>query len=190
MATPIGDLVVRFGANTAGYERGVGRVQTVTQKWTSRLRGVNRNLQSYNQAVAKAGQGTNRLGGFMGSLKSQFVGFAAAAVGVYTVLNKIRQAITGVEKVNQELASSFAIMGNISDEMKEKLKNQAFDAAYATKFGADEAGKAYFYLTSAGLDAQSSLMSLSTVAKSSSRSTIAAILLGDASGPSRAKCAQ
>ena len=165
MATPIGDLVVRFGAQTAGYERGCARMRSQTQKWTSQIRGVSKNLGAYNNAIGKTALKTSALDKVTAGLGQQFMGLAAASMGVYAAMNLVRGAIMGVEKVNQELASSFAIMGNISDEMKDKLKNQAFDVAYSTKFGADEAAKSYFYLTSAGLDAQSSLMALPKVAK-------------------------
>ena len=63
------------------------------------------------------------------------------------------------------MTQSTAIMGNLSDDMKTKMSDAAREMARTTTFSATEAAKSFYFLASAGLDAESSIMALPKVAK-------------------------
>lgn len=63
------------------------------------------------------------------------------------------------------MTQSLAIMGNVSDEMRVAMSDAARKMAKETTFSATQAAQSYFYLASAGLDAQQSVLALPKVAK-------------------------
>lgn len=70
---------------------------------------------------------------------------------------------TGMD-FEKAMTSSLAIMGDVSDEMREKMERAARDVAKTTRFTANQAAQSYFYLASAGLDAAQSIEALPIVA--------------------------
>lgn len=63
------------------------------------------------------------------------------------------------------MTKSTAIMGDLTDVMKEDMRNAAREMAKTTSFSAVEAADSYFFLASAGLDAKSSIAALPTVSQ-------------------------
>jgi TP901 family phage tail tape measure protein len=89
-------------------------------------------------------------------------GIGAAAVGAVTGI-----AIAGIKSFadfDSKLQQSVAIMGDVSDAMRDDMANAAREVAKATTFSAAEAAESYFFLASAGLDAEASIAALPTVA--------------------------
>jgi len=68
------------------------------------------------------------------------------------------------EEFGQAMNSSLAIMKGVTTELRAEMKATAFDVAYRTKFSMKEAADAYYYLASAGLDAQRSLKAMPVTA--------------------------
>lgn len=60
---------------------------------------------------------------------------------------------------------SLAIMGDVSESMRTRMADGAREMAKQTTFSAQEAAESYFFLASAGLDAEQSLLALPRVAK-------------------------
>lgn len=108
----------------------------------------------------KMGLARRALQGLKGAAASTIGAFAPLAGGML-----FAGMVRGAEQFNQKMNNSLAIMGNVSDEMKKKMEETAFDVARTTKFGAGEAAEAYFFLASAGLDAEQSLASMGRVAE-------------------------
>jgi len=65
---------------------------------------------------------------------------------------------------DQTMTNSLAIMGDVSDAMRNDLEMTAREVAKTTKFSATQAAEAYFFLASAGLDAAQSMEALPRVA--------------------------
>lgn len=135
MAT-IGSLAINVLARTGAFSRGMGKVR-------GELRGF-----------GKLGRGLNVLLGPVG------VGLAGVGAAGFSVAKGI-QAATGFQS---KLANSLAIMGDVSGETRDKMVKAAQDVAFSTKFSASDAAEAYFFLASAGLDAEASLAALPKVA--------------------------
>lgn len=69
------------------------------------------------------------------------------------------------EQLNRSMTRSLAIMGDVSKAMRGEMRQAAIDVAKTTNFSASQAADAYYYLASAGLDAQQSLAAMPKVAK-------------------------
>jgi TP901 family phage tail tape measure protein len=100
--------------------------------------------------------------GLQGSVKSLGKNFAiaGAAIGGFAAVS-----IKAFADFDASLTKSTAIMGDVSNEMRQQMSTAARDVAKATTFSAEQAAEAYFFLASAGLDAQSSIAALPQVAK-------------------------
>ncbi len=100
-----------------------------------------------------------------GSLVTSFAGsIAKLAAGVGAGLG-LRSAIQQADAFQVAMTNSLAIMGNVSQAMREDMVTAAQAVAMQTRFSAKEAAEAYFFLASAGLDAAQSIGALPTVAK-------------------------
>ena len=66
---------------------------------------------------------------------------------------------------DQAMTNSLAIMGNLSDSMKNDMTKAAREVAKTTTYSAKQAGEAYYFLASAGMSAATSLQALPKVAK-------------------------
>ena len=114
------------------------KLDTVGQKSTFVLRGMDKAATQLAQSFMKAGLGAAALGGFA---VKQFANFDAA-------LNK-----------------SLAIMGDVSESMSQDMADAARQMAKQSTFSATEAAESYFFLASAGLSAEQSIKALPVVTK-------------------------
>ena len=77
--------------------------------------------------------------------------------------------VTGVAKVfadfDQAMTESTAIMGDVSDAMRNKMAEAAKQMSEESTFAAKELAQSYFFLASAGLDAEQSIAALPVVTK-------------------------
>jgi len=77
--------------------------------------------------------------------------------------------VTGVVKAyadfDKSMTESTAIMGDVSDTMRKKMAEAAKDMSEASTFAAKDLAQAYFYLASAGMDAEQSIAALPAVTK-------------------------
>lgn len=98
------------------------------------------------------------------------IGFAAIGARLVATAASVTTAI-GVASVkafadfDAAMTKSTAIMGNVSAAMEQDMSNAAREVAKTTTFSAEEAAEAYFFLASAGLDAQASVAALPQVAQ-------------------------
>lgn len=66
---------------------------------------------------------------------------------------------------DKAMKNSLAIMGDVSTEMKDKMEEAAKTVSTTTTYSAKQAAEAYYFLASAGLDAQQSIAAMPQVAK-------------------------
>lgn len=98
---------------------------------------------------------TDKVGVF--AKKALKIGAAAtAAVGVASV--------KAFANFDQAMTESVAIMGDVSDTMRQDMADAAREVGKTTKFSASEAAESYFFLASAGMDAEQSIAALPQVA--------------------------
>ncbi|WP_226040838.1 phage tail tape measure protein [Natrinema sp. DC36] len=65
---------------------------------------------------------------------------------------------------DQNMQKSIAVMGDVDEAMREDLEQTAQEVANTTTHSADQAAQSYYYLASAGLDAQESMAAMPQVA--------------------------
>lgn len=85
------------------------------------------------------------------------VGAAVAAIAV--------KSVQEFAKFDAALTQSKAIMGDLSEVMEKDMADAARAVAKATTFSAEESAKSFFFLASAGLDAEASISALPKVAQ-------------------------
>jgi TP901 family phage tail tape measure protein len=90
---------------------------------------------------------------------------ANAAAGGLAVLGAATVAsIKAFADFDAEMTKSLAIMGNVSDSLRDEMADAAREVAKTTTFSANEAAEAYFFLASAGLSAADSIAAMPQVA--------------------------
>ncbi len=97
-------------------------------------------------------------GGIGGAFRKGALIGGAAIVGLGVV------AVKAFAGFDDAMTKSLAIMGDVSDEMRDRMETAARDVAKATLFSAEQAAESYFFLASAGLDAAQSIEALPKVA--------------------------
>jgi TP901 family phage tail tape measure protein len=96
-------------------------------------------------------------------------GFAAIGLKAAAVTAQLAGAI-GVGAVRQfanfdaAMQQSVAIMGDLSETMRKDMSDAAREVAKTTTFSAEQAAESYFFLASAGLNAEQSIAALPQVA--------------------------
>src|SRR6056297_1964772 len=89
----------------------------------------------------------------------------AAAAATAAVAGIAAASVREFAKFDSALNKSISIMGNVSDTLQEDMANTAREVAKSTTFSAEEAAEAYFFLASAGLDAEQQIAALPQVAQ-------------------------
>src|SRR6056297_3369167 len=85
---------------------------------------------------------------------------ALAALGAAGAVAAVRE----FAKFDAKMTESVAIMGNVSDALREDLASAAREVAQQTAFSAEQAAESFYFLASAGLDAEQSIAALPQVA--------------------------
>lgn len=100
--------------------------------------------------------------GWMAAGRVATMAFAAAGVGVAAAVGVSVKAFADFEAALNE---SWAIMGDVSQEQKDKMADAARAIAKETTFSAEQAASAFYYLASAGLTADQAISALPITAK-------------------------
>lgn len=129
--------------------------------------------KSYSRGMRSAAQDTRGLLGDLGKVEGAGVrlagrlGTAAAATGLAIAAGIGTGVVASIREFSQfdaKMTESLAIMGDVSEGMKSAMSDAAREIGTTTKFSADEAAEAYYFLASAGLDAAQSIDALPQVA--------------------------
>lgn len=158
--------VYRLTMDASGMRRGAAEAGAALQTVERSTSGATRAVTAAGTAAAASGTSWQRMGQYVtthsrgieqaGKLINRTIG-----VGMVGAVAAGSAAFVGFDSA---MTKSTAIMGNLSDEMRNKMERAARDVALATLFSANEAAEAYYYLASAGLDAAASVEALPAVA--------------------------
>lgn len=110
----------------------------------------------YDQGV-KAAEGSLKK---FGQFAAKSAAAASAAVAGIAVVS-----VKAFGDFDAALNKSISIMGDVSESLRTDMSDAAREVAKNTTFSAEEAADAYFFLASAGLDAQQSIAAMPQVAK-------------------------
>ena len=89
---------------------------------------------------------------------------AGLVAGAFALAKGISESIQAFADFDDKMAQSLAIMQTTTDQ-QESMKQKAMEVSRATRISASDSAEAYFFLASAGLDAEQSIAALPQVAK-------------------------
>ena len=118
------------------------------------------------EGAAEADRISGRFSTSVGPKLAKGLAIGTAAVGALSAaaLGATVATVKMAAKFEASMSQSLAIMGDVSDQMRKEMADAAREVAKTTTYSADQAAKAYFYLASAGLDAQQSIAAMPKVA--------------------------
>ena len=138
MSTAIGDLVARLGMDARGFRKGAAGA-------TTSLRGMGVTAGVTAAIVNKS--------------------MDAIVAGFRRVTRAARDFGAAGLDFNASMRSSLAIMSGVTEEAESRMNAAAFSAARDTGQSASDMARSYFYLASAGMDAEQSIAALPQVAR-------------------------
>lgn len=121
------------------------------EKLNKNLNNLDKTAKQVSNKLAIAGKKVERVGVNLTKLTAPIAVAGAAIIKFGADFDKA-------------MTNSLAIMGDVSDSMKNDMEKAARDVAKTTKFSAKEAAESYYFLASAGLDAAKSIEALPRVA--------------------------
>jgi TP901 family phage tail tape measure protein len=118
-------------------------------------------------ATNKTGRAFKQIIGSTDTLKGKIaaVGKLAAVSAAAGLAVFAAKGVKSFLQFDDAMTQSLAIMGEVSGPMREQMETAAREVGKTTRFGASQAAEAYFFLASAGLDAQQSVAAMPQVAK-------------------------
>lgn len=93
------------------------------------------------------------------------VAAATAAAATAAVAGVAAAGIKEFAKFDAALNQSTSIMGDVSEALRDDMAQTAREVAKSTTFSAEQAAESFFFLASAGLDAEASIAAMPQVAK-------------------------
>lgn len=106
------------------------------------------------------GSATALLGRFRGAL-----GAASAGLVAFAGVKGLAGATQAFARFDQKMTESQAIMGDLTNTQMANMQQAAIDVSTVTDKSASEAAESFFFLASAGLDAEQSISALPQVAQ-------------------------
>ena len=137
--TEVARLRAVLTASTGSFNAKMAGAASATERFADKVQGVGRRTQSFGASMTRNVSAP-----------------AAAAVGA---------SVLAFANFDDKMAQSAAIMGDVSAEMRGQMEQTARTVAKETTVSAEEAAESFFFLASAGLDAQQSVDALPQVAK-------------------------
>lgn len=116
--------------------------------------------QGFERGIANVRRGVRGLTPSIGALTTS-LGGVGGTVGLGGAVVSLGSRF---EMLNRSMNRSLSIMGNVSGAMRQKMTQAAIDVSEVTNASATDAANAYFYLASAGLDANQALAAMPQVA--------------------------
>lgn len=99
------------------------------------------------------------------TMAGSMLGLAGGFTAVTSASLLMGRAFSRTNQFQQDMANSTAIMTDLTDGLRRKMEDATRVMSFETRFSANEGAKAFYYLASAGLDAQQSIAALPQVAR-------------------------
>ncbi len=154
-------VIIDIVARTSGAQKGVAGLQRNMSSLNKGSVKANKSLGGISKSTASAKRGLGSLVGGAGGAGLAMTGVGAAVLATGAI---IKGSVGAFASFDDKMNQSVAIMGDVSDAMRNDMSMAAREMAKTTRFSADEAAESYFFLASAGLDAEQSIAALPAVA--------------------------
>ena len=130
----------------------VGHLQLKKDKWNQAISDVKADQRSLSGLVLRNSQQFKQMGRAMTVAGAAILGTMGLMVKAYATFDK-------------SMTTSLAIMGDVSPSMRKEMAKTAKQLSTESTFAAEKLAKSYFFLASAGMDAEQSIKALPVVAK-------------------------
>ena len=150
-----GDVIFEIGTDETKFARGIRSAREKAQQLSGEFGKLGKKIES-----SLKGADFERLGTQLTSVGKKLTLGLTAPIAAFGALT-----IKAFGDFDQAMTESTAIMGKLSDEMKNRMTDAAKEIAKQTTFSATEAAESFFFLASAGLSAEQSIAALPRVAK-------------------------
>ena len=138
------------------------------EKVVTKLEHIDSNIKKHGKSGQDSGKKVEsaytRMRSVLGSVDK-----IAAGLGVtFGIIGAVRWANSQIDATltfEKAMQQSLSIMGDVSEAMRGEMTEAAREVGRTTTFSATQAGEAYFFLASAGLDAKQSIGALPLVTK-------------------------
>lgn len=131
------------------------RARTLVIQFVGETRGLQKSINDIGKQTTTMGK----------IEKAGKAAFTALALGAGAVAGGLAFSVKAFGDFESALNESFAIMGPLTDAMKNDMAAAARKVATETTFSAEEAASAFYYLASSGMDAAQSVAALPQVAQ-------------------------
>jgi len=120
----------------------------------------------WNQSIKKVKEDQKSLSGLVLRNSKSFATMGRAmTVAGGVIVGAVGLMVKAYANFDQAMTESLAIMGDVSDETRKKMSEVAKTISEETTYSAKELAEAYFFLASAGMDAEQSMSVLDDVAR-------------------------
>ena len=130
----------------------VGRLELQKDQWNQSIKDVKADQNSLSGLALRNSQQFKQMGRVMTVAGTAVVGAIGLMVKAHATFDKA-------------MTESLAIMGDISESTRKEMAQTALDMSGKSTFAAKELAQAYFYLASAGMDAEQSMKALPVVTR-------------------------
>ena len=141
MSVNVGTAIAYLQLDATAFNTGLANAQSALGEWQT---GLSRGLTTAGSVLT--GTGT-----------------ALTAGLTVPLVNAAKSAVTFGAEFDKQMSAVRAVMGDISDEEFEKLRQTAIDWGEKTVYTATEAGEALYYMGLAGWDAEQAINGLGSV---------------------------
>jgi TP901 family phage tail tape measure protein len=148
MANKPVNIVLKADYNDKDLKRVIGDLQKLQQQGGglgTKFQNVGSQMQAFGRSVGHVGASLTK------SVTLPIVGLGAAAVKSFA-------------DFDAAMTQSLAIMGDVSEEQSQRMQKAARDVATSLNISHKEAAESFYFLASAGLDAEQSIAALPRVA--------------------------
>lgn len=118
-----------------------------------------------NKSASVLGGRFGKLTGTVGKLGLAFGGLMVAREAMQAAVQGAKYAVTAFLEFDDAMNQSLAIMGDVSTAMRTQMADAAREIGKTTRISATEAANSYYYLASAGMNAEQSMAALPVVAQ-------------------------
>lgn len=143
------------------------RLQVILQLIAGQYKSEARQAAAATGQIGRSAKGAGTATSVMGRTMDKVAGggLVGLAAGGYAAKKAFDVTIGAFASFDDKMTESLAIMGDVSDEMRQEMSDAAREVAKETTFSAEQAAESYFFLASAGLDAEQSIAAMPQVAK-------------------------
>lgn len=143
--------------NIAGFNV---RILGDTRSFNAALNSAQKALRRFDRQTARIGRGRTLFTGLGRAIRlvtAPLAAFGGLTLSIYGFSRALRNAVDETIRFENTLSRSISIIEDVNEKMRDEFRKTAISVSQLTEFTATEATKSFFFLASAGYDAQAAM---------------------------------